>query len=62
LKHTTVEGVKELLEIKGSRLDSKLSMIFYLFRWHPSNKKKLIKLNRENNINEKLYINIVDMR
>ncbi len=41
LRNTTKEGVKELLIGEGSRLDSKLSMLFYPLRFHPSAERRL---------------------
>jgi len=44
LRHTSVSGVTEMLSGEGSRLDTRLSMMFYPFKWHPSTKKRLNNL------------------
>ena len=41
LKHTTLEGVLEMLQGEGSRLDTRLSMLFYPLRWHPCSSRRI---------------------
>ena len=36
LRHTSLDSMREFLIGEGSRLDTRLSKWFYLFRWHPS--------------------------
>lgn len=33
LECTNLESMREMLQIEGSRMDTRLSMLFYLFRW-----------------------------
>jgi len=39
-RHTDLDSMREFLMGEGSRMDTKLLRVFFLFRWHPNSAKR----------------------
>jgi len=45
LKHTSKNGVVQMLSGEGHRMDTKMARLFFFVRLHPNSKKRLKNLN-----------------
>ena len=47
LEHSTPEGVMDMLQIEGERLDLWYAQLFYPFRWHPCYSRRVHYLKKQ---------------